>query len=176
MGPPVDSNYADRAAMHGLVFRYFDGGGMYRPHAGSGIVGGGFPRLNDGDIAQNDDDTRRCVWYDNAGRFHIDLGKSLRLARINTYSRHRSNRAPQHFSVWGSNGEAMPDPDIAKGKHAGWSLIAVVNTKKLGEGGIHGSSIGGSDEAIGPFRHLLWVVEDMGLGTFFTEIDIHAAD
>lgn len=176
MGLPVDSDYADRAAMHGLVFRYFDGGGMYRPHAGSGIVEDTFPRLNDGDVAQNDDDTRRCVWYDNAGRFHVDLRKSLRLARINTYSRHRSNRAPQHFSVWGSNEEVMPDPDIAKGKHAGWSLIAVVNTKELGEGGIHGSSIGGSDEAIGPFRHLLWVVEDMGLGTFFTEIDIHAAD
>jgi len=176
MGAPVPNDFADQASGNGVHFSYFDGNGEYRPHSGSGAVSDLLPRLNDGEAARDDDDTRRCVWYDNAGRFFTDLGQSLKLARINTYSWHRSNRAPQYFSVWGSNDDVMPDPDIAKDTHEGWALLAVVNTKELGEGGVHGSSIGSKDGTIGPYRYLLWVVEDMGLGTFFTEIDIHAAD
>jgi hypothetical protein len=50
----------------------------------------------------------------------------------------------------------------------------VVQTKELGEGGIHGSSVrpGPGDGPLGPFRHLLWVAENVGQGTFFTEIDV----
>ena len=55
-------------------------------------------------------------------------------------------------------------------------MIAVVNTKELGKGWIHGSSISARNGSLGPFRHLLWIAEDVGQGTFFTEIDIHAAN
>jgi len=176
MGPPVSDDFADQSSGRNLRFEYFDGGGEYRPHAASGAVSGTLPRLNDGDVAQNHDDTGRCVWFDNAGRFFVDLGRAVPLSKINTYSWHRSNRAPQYFSVWGSNAEVMPDPDIATDAHEGWTLLAVVNTRDLGDGGVHGSAIVGKDGKIGPYRHLLWVVENMGLGTFFTEIGIHAAD
>ena len=160
--------------VNGIVFRYYEDHGEYRPHSGSGAVGDALPRLNDGEVAQHDDDTKRCVWYDNEGRFYVNLGKSLELRRVNTYSWHRSNRAPQYFSLWGSNEKRMPSPAIKKGEHEGWTLIAVVNTRDLGAGGIHGSSVTGLNRPCGPFRYLLWVAEDMGQGTFITEIDIHA--
>jgi hypothetical protein len=134
------------------------------------------PRLNDGEVARHDDDTDCCVWYDNEGRFYVDLVRSVTLDRVNTYSWHRGNRAPQFFSLWGSNNEKMPSPAIKQGKHEGWTLIAVVNTKDLGAGGVHGSSVTAADESLGPFRHLLWIAEDVGQGTFFTEIDIHVAE
>jgi len=175
IGPPVDDDYADQASGYGVMFRYFDGGGAYRPHSQSGYVGDTLPRLNDGLVARNDDDTKGCVWFNSEGRFYVDLGRSLPLARINTYSWHRGNRAPQFFSVWGSNEERMPSVAITAGAYEGWTLIAVVNTKALGDGGAHGSSISDADNRIGPFRHLLWVAQDMGQGTFFTEIDIHVA-
>jgi alpha-mannosidase len=175
MKAPVADDFVDMNSGNGIFFRYHDGNGEFRPHAASGIVDYTFPRLNDGAVAENNDDTRRCVWYDNAGRFSVDLGRETRLARINTYSWHVSNRAPQFFSVWGSNEHGMPDPTFTADSHDGWTLLAVVDTRDLGDGGIHGSSIAGTEGSLGPYRHLLWAVEDMGLGTFFTEIDIHAA-
>ena len=176
MGPPSNSDYADESSGNDVAFRYFDASGKYRPHFGSGAVDGTFPRLNDGARAQNDDDTGRCVWYDNEGRFTVDLGGSVRLDRINTYSWHRGDRAPQYFSLWGTNGPHMPSVGFSKGGHDGWVLVAVVNTKELGEGGVHGSSVSAREGFLGPFRHLLWIAEDVGQGTFFTEIDIHVED
>ncbi len=175
MGAPGKHDFADLASGNAISFRYFDGSGTFRPHIGSGIVNDSFPRLNDGIVAEHDDDTSRCVWYDNAGRFYADLGQSVRLSKINTFSWHRTNRAPQYFSLWASNSDAMPNVDITKDDHAGWTLLGVIDTRDLGEGGAHGSSITAPEGSMGPYRYLLWAVEDMGLGTFFTEIDIHAA-
>ena len=70
----------------------------------------------------------------------------------------------------------MPSVGFSKGGHDGWVLVAVVNTKELGEGGVHGSSVSAGEGFLGPFRHLLWIAEDVGHGTFFTEIDIHVED
>ncbi|MFH1419423.1 MAG: glycoside hydrolase family 38 C-terminal domain-containing protein [Planctomycetota bacterium] len=177
MGAPVATDYADRASGNGAVFHYYSGGGKYTPHQGSGAVDDTLPRLNDGVAAQNDDDTERCVWYDCEGRFFLDLKRSVPIAHINTYSWHRANRAPQYFSLWGSNAEEMPSPGIKHSEHDGWTLLAVAQTRELGEGGIHGSSVRPSPgcESLGPFRHLLWIAEDVGQGTFFTEIDVHVA-
>lgn len=176
MGPPSSDDYADVSSGRGVRFAYFDGDGEYRPHPGSGAVDAAFPRLHDGEVAQNADDTQRCVWYDNEGRFHADLKASVPIQRINTYSWHVSDRAPQYFSVWGSNAESMPAADFKHGSSHGWTLIAVVDSRPLGTGGIHGSSIHAEESAtIGPFRHLLWIAENQGQGTFFTEIDVHAA-
>ena len=171
MGAPA----ADDAAA-GRPFRYHEGGGEWAPHWGSGPVDGSFPRLNDGLVARNDDDTSACVWYDNEGRFSVDLGAARELERVNTYSWHRSERAPQWFSLWGSAAETAPDPEFARGGHDGWTLLAVVDTRPLGQGGIQGSSVTGAGGApLGRWRHLLWVAQDVGNGTFFTEIDVHAA-
>ncbi len=175
IGPPTSRDYADAASDHGVVFRVFDGGGKYRPHSASGVKDGALSRLNDGEVSQNHDDTQRSVWYDSEGRFYCDLGKSITIDRVNTYSWHRANRAPQHFSLWASNAAEMPDAAITDKKHGGWTLLGIVDSKELGQGGIHGSSIHGGDGALGNYRWLLWIAEDVGEGTFFTEIDIHEA-
>jgi alpha-mannosidase len=173
IGGPVADDFADIASGKGVAFRYYAGSGEYLPHAASGAVDQVFPRLNDGVAAESEDDTRRCVWYENEGRFYVNLGRELRLTKINTYSRHRNVRAPQFYSLWGSDDEAMSDPAITNESHEGWSLLGVVDSRDLGGGGVHGSSIVGAEGSLGPFRHLLWIVEDVGPGTFFTEIDIH---
>lgn len=177
MGGPVRTDYADQASGVGVDFRFHSGDGKYSPHHQSGIQGDTLPRLNDGLFAQNEDDTKSCVWYDCEGRFHADLKQSVPLAAINTYSWHRANRAPQLFSLWGSNAEDMPSPDIRQGKHEGWTLLAVAQTTELGNGDIHGSSVKPAEGCapLGPYRHLLWITEDVGQGTFLTEIDVHVA-
>ena len=173
MGPPTKSDDIDRSTDHDFVFRYFDGQGRYRPHPRAGASGDTLPRLNDGRWAQNNDDTARSVWYDNEGRFYLDLKTSRRIERLNTYSWHRSDRAPQYFSLWGSNAKTMPSPNIHHGSTADWTLIAVVDTRELGKGGVHGSTIYAKDGAgVGPYRHLLWITQDVGNGTFFSEIDL----
>lgn len=177
-GPPSKQDDVDQSSGQGLVFRYLDGDGQYRPHPGSGLSGETLPRLNDGDAAQNDDDTQRCVWYDSEGRFHIDLQRSIGIGSIRTYSWHRSDRAPQFFSVWGANSANLPDPGFAHGQHGDWKLLGVVNSKELGEGGVHGSLIKPTQgqPSMGPFRYLLWIAENVGSGTFFTEIDVDVAE
>jgi len=176
MGPPVTTDDADRSSDHDLTFEFFDRDGEYTPHSKSGAIDHTLPRLNDGLVAKHDDDTNGCVWFDNPGRFYLDLMRSTKLVRINTYSWHKSDRAPQFFSLWGTTAEAMPKVDFAAGEHDGWALIAVVDTRPLGEGGIHGSSVSAKSGSLGPYRHLLWIVEDVGQGTFFTEIDVHAEE
>ena len=59
---------------------------------------------------------------------------------------------------------------------SGWSLIATVDTRDLGEGGVHASEVTGADGAMGPYRWLLWVSPAKQMGTFFAEIDIDFAD
>jgi hypothetical protein len=173
---PSKADYADASAGHGVAFHYFDGDGSYSPHPRSGAVGDTLPRLNDGEVAQNDDDTRKCVWYDNEGRFYADLAKATPVAAVHTFSWHRANRAPQRFSLWGSKAETLPDPGFQHGEGKDWTLLGVVDTSKLGEGGVHASVVSGKDGAsLGTFRYLLWIAEDVGEGTFFTEIDVDAA-
>ncbi len=175
IGPASRDDFADKASGHDVAFRFFDRDGEYAPHRRSGAVGDALPRLNDGDVAQNNDDTQRCVWYDNEGRFFIDLGRSVPIERVAAYSWHRDARAPQVFSLWGSNDKQMPPPDFASGKGTPWTLLAVVDTRPLGGGEVHGSAVTGDGKPLGPYRHLLWIAQDIGQGTFFTEIDVHAS-
>ncbi len=172
IGAPSRGDFADKSAGNGVVFRFFDRDGEFTPHRRAGAVNDSLPRLNDGDVAQSNDDTQRCVWYDTEGRFFADLGKSVPIERIATYSWHRDARAPQVFSLWGSNEESMPTADFTSGKESKWTLLAVVDSRPLGAGGAHGSAVTGDGKALGPYRHLLWITQDIGQGTFFTEIDI----
>ncbi len=177
MGPPSASDDADQSAGNGTEFRYFDRDRELRPHPKAGAVGDVLPRLNDGQSAENHDDTQRTSWWDNEGRFYIDLKQAMPIARVNTYSWHRAERARQFFSLWGANSDALPDPGFGHGQHGQWTLLAVVDTRELGRGCVHGSSIEPSagQTSIGSFRYLLWVTPG-GTGTFFTEVDIYAAN
>jgi alpha-mannosidase len=175
MGPPSKSDFADYSTGREINFRYFDRDREYRPHHRAGAQGDFLPRLNDGLVAENSDDIKRCTWWDNEGRFYVDLGAETRITRINSYSWHRDDRARQFFSLWGSNAAPMPDPGFSAGKPGEWILLAVVDTRELGKGGTHGTSVepASGQAALGPFRYLLWVAPQ-GPGTFFTELDIHA--
>jgi hypothetical protein len=63
--------------------------------------------------------------------------------------------------------------DVDQAIADGWQLIAQVNTRALGDGAVHASSISALKETLGPYRHLLWIAEHQVRGTFFTEIDVH---
>ncbi len=172
---PSDQDLVDASRGADRHFEYFDFRRNYPPHARSGAVGRTLPRLNDGDVARNHDDTQRCVWFDNEGRFHIDLGGPVTVDRIQTYSWHRSDRAPQYFSVWGASGSEMPDPNFRRGEQGAWELLGVVDSRPLGEGGVHASRIAGRGEReLGRYRWLLWIAEPARQGTFFTEIDVYS--
>jgi alpha-mannosidase len=162
-----------RAIRDGVTVRV--AGGL-QPHGNSGGGDGLLPRLTDGDVAQNDDDTGRCVWFDNgAGRFVMDLGESVPLVGVRTYSWHKSNRAPQVFSLWAAAGETMPAAAFTRGEGSGWTLLGKVDTAPLGEGGCHLSSITGRAGApLGTYRWLLWTCTEAGEGTFFTELEAEA--
>jgi hypothetical protein len=173
MGAPVSNDFVDTAIGSAARFLACNPDNKYPPHRRSGAVGDHLPRLNDGAVAQNNDDVDRCVWYDQQGRFYCDLGAPHKLDRINTYSWHRDERAPQFFSLWGASGEAMPGCDFAAGASEGWTLLGIVDTRDLGNGGKHCSSVHGLPAESDSYRYLLWVAEDIGQGTFFTEVDVY---
>lgn len=176
LATPSRQDFGDASLPRDIAFRALSPNGKYQPHQGAGLKGDRLPRLNDGLVARNSDDTDRCVWYDQEGRFFVDLGRDVALQRVNTFSWHKSNRAPQHFSLWGAGGDEMPDAEFEAGKHGEWTLLGVVNSSHLGDGGVHVSSVVGESGDLGKHRYLLWVAEDMGQGTFFMEIDVHAAE
>jgi hypothetical protein len=148
---------------------------MFLPHKDVRIENGTLPVLNDGQVSQNHDDLQRNVWYDSQGRFSADLLRPRNITEINTFSWHWFERAPQFFTVWGSNEAQMPPTDFVEADQAaGWDLIGYVNSRHLYDGQVHVSSLRRPDGPIGPYRYLLWIAEFTGNGTFFTEIDVQA--
>ena len=170
MGAPTSQ---DLAQGKGIVFRAVPG--FAKPHPRAGAVGDQLPRLNDGEFARNSDDTARNCWLDGgSARVSVDLEKSVPIARIDTYSWHRSNRSPQNFLLYGSDAEKA-DPAAPDLEAAGWKRIAKVDSRPLGMGGRHGSSILAAKGSLGAFRHLLWVLAPSGSeGLFLSEIDLYS--
>ena len=169
---------ADDAASrrNGVVFRLESNGGKLMPHKLVRIEDGALPVLNDGQLSQNADDLDRNVWFDREGRFNLDLLRPRKITEINAFSWHRFERAPQFFTVWGSNLADVPPTDFDEASQAeGWDYIGMVQTHPLYDGQVHASSLrspnGGS---MGEYRYLLWISEFVGNGTFYTEIDVHA--
>lgn len=161
-----------------IQFHLETNGGRYLPHQQVAVENEVLLRLNDGFVSRNNDDLDQNVWYDRQGRFSVDLLKPMRISAINTFSWHAFERAPQFFTVWGSNAVHMPATSFDEADEAaatGWELVGFVRTHQLGDGGVHASSMRRSAGSLGPYRHLLWIAEDTVRGTFFTEIDIHAA-
>ena len=174
-GAPSAADYADRHSGHGATIRYVEGYAL--PHQGAGARGHDLPRLIDGEMSQNDDDTQRSTWLDGGpARLVMDLGAEIEIDRINTFSRHRADRAPQKFVLYGAGGTSLPDP-AAKTLGGAWQRIEAVDTTPLGQGGMHVSSIAAKGEFLGRFRYLLWVMEPINeaeQGTFITELDVYS--
>ena len=152
--------------------------------------------LIDGCVADNDKKTRQAVFLTDAtghnGRIVLELGRSIELVEINTYSRHNSKgdqgaRGPQVYTLYGTNVE-QPGHYLATRGNI-WKKIAEVDTRPNSTGvdwsGMYGVSISAAEGAIGPYRYLLWdisstksplVKKDGRSQTFYVEFDVHTKE
>ncbi|MFT5130963.1 MAG: hypothetical protein ACI8W8_004596 [Rhodothermales bacterium] len=122
------------------------------------------PRLHDGK-ASADDDTANSTWFDGDDyAFMVDLGAAKDVARINSFSWHKSDRSPQKFTLAGSLDKET------------WTEIAKVDSTALGKGGKHGSSVLKGEGSLGNFRYLRWSARGNNHGCFFTEVDVFSLD
>jgi hypothetical protein len=117
-------------------------------------------------------------------RIQVDLGASVAIGEINTFSWHRNARAPQIYKVYGAVSPSNSAPDFTAAAFQddtalagiGYTLIGTVDTGAYGQGGQVGVSFAGE---VGSFRYVLFdLVPPPGGGgfraTFFGEIDIVA--
>jgi quinoprotein glucose dehydrogenase len=143
------------------------------PYKDAGADGRKLPRLNDGKLAANDDDTGACTWFEqHEARWVVDLGTAAELGRVDTFTWHKNARALMDIVVWGANGDKMPDPTTVN-PSVGWVKLGEANTGKLGEGGKHAASILNATGTLGTYRWVMW--QSKRKGTFFTEVAIYAA-
>ncbi len=176
MGTALSSDALDSARNPKASVAFVDG--FAPPHPKSGAAEGLLPRMNDGALPQNDDEPERVSFFDGAtGRLLIDLGEARVIHRINTYSWHKSDRAPQKFRCFGARSDAA-DPGSKELPSADWMLIAEVDSFALGEGGKHGSCIFNPGGSVGSYRRLLLELpaNAASQGTFVGEIDVLAGD
>ncbi|QDV71942.1 FecR protein [Planctomycetes bacterium K2D] len=152
-------------------------GGQWLPHPNVTVLKAGVvPALNDGLLSRNNDDLERNAWFNNQGRFTLDLLQPTLIRQINGFSWHRWGRSLQHFTVWGSNAETLPPIDFETSDEArDWEFIGLVDSRFGDPGGVHASQLTTSTGSMGPFRHLLWIVERSEQSTFFAEVDVHAS-
>ena len=128
--------------------------------------------MNDGIAAKNDDDLEHVFFINfNGARLLCDLKNEIEVGAVSTFSWHVRARAPQRFTLWGSNKE-KPNA-AAKDLKPDWVEIAKVDTQPLNDGGKHGSLIYNPAGSVGRYRYLLWQITKPGTGTFFTEMDIY---
>ena len=150
--------------------------------------------LLDGRGQSQPDSPAESVFFDDntPGALLLDLGRSLAINRINTYSWHQNRdsdvrvRAVQKFMLYGFVGDGAPaadDPLV----ETGWELLARVNSDDLfrvvqaaDRPAQQACSISGPRGSIGRYRYLLWEVQPT-LGrnlrslnnTFYSEIDVY---
>ena len=168
-------------AATGATFSIVDGGPPRMGGAGS------LNKLHDGKMPLNQDQPSENFFFEFAtieGRLKIDLGKVIPVAQINTYSWHKSDRGPQVYKVFASDGTAAnfnPAPRIgADPAKCGWKKIATVDTRphhKPKAGGRDGVSISDSSGSLGDFRYVLFEMfvtetNDTFGHTFYSEIDV----
>lgn len=151
-----------------------------------GYLNGSLRVLNDGVLAESDDQPGANFFFSYGsleGRFRMDLPGATDIARINTYSRHRSTRGPQVYAVYGSDGRSagfnVRPPIGVDPASCGWTKIADVDTRPSGgpSGGQYAVSLTGAAGPIGRFRHLLFLTfatetDDNWGQTFYSEIEV----
>jgi hypothetical protein len=172
---PVKDDAAAKAVLW-LVEGEVDGNGADLSALTDGLV----PKLEDEPAAN---------FFFNAGtvggRFRLDLGSVMEIARINTYSWHPNTRGPQVYKLYASDGtdpgfKAEPRGGVEPAT-CGWKLIAVVDTRPAqGDGGgQYGVSISDPGGSLGKYRFLLFAcvateVDDDYGNTFYSEVDVIA--
>jgi hypothetical protein len=148
--------------------------------------GGNPDKLNDGKVPTEEDQPSENFFFNagtEGGRLLIDLGDSIEIKQINTYSWHPGTRGPQLYKLYASNGKAegfnQQPKDRTDPQTCGWKLIAAVDTrpKEGAGGGQYAVSISDSNGTIGEYRYLLFDISsteqsDPFGNTFFSEIDV----
>jgi hypothetical protein len=149
------------------------------------LNGGNVDKLTDGRIPDEQDQPSENFFFNagtDGGRLLVDLGRSIDIRQVNTYSWHPSTRGPQVYKLYAGDGKAEDfnsqpkrgtDPQMC-----GWKLVASVNTRpKESPGGQYGVSIYDSNDTIGRYRYLLFDISrteetDPFGNTFYSEIDV----
>jgi hypothetical protein len=147
---------------------------------------GGLEKLTDGLRPKNDDDPSGNFFFSagtDGGRLLLDLGKEIDVLQINSYSWHNSDRGPQVYTLYASDGKGEGFNTAPKNsddpEKCGWKLIARVDTRpKDGEhGGQYGVNVSNSTGSLGSYRYLLFQISrtenrDPFGNTFYSEIDV----
>jgi hypothetical protein len=151
---------------------------------------GGISKLNDGAVTTGEDEPASNFFFAPAtdgGMILADLGRSLDIKQVNSYSWHPNSRGPQLYHLYASDGTAEKfNPKPARQQNpttCGWKLVAKVDTREKfnNAGGQYGVSISDTTGSLGKYRYLLFVVsrteddDDFG-NTFYSEIDIISKD
>ena len=152
--------------------------------------GAALDALTDGRIPKSDDDPKACVFFapnTDGGRLMMDLGAPRRLTQINTYSWHNSERSPQVYEVYASDGASAkfaPSPKRPQDPQAcGWRLLAKVDTRtKDMTRGQQIVSVTDTRGELGNYRYLLFDIHRTTSGktafdnTFYCEFDVVSKD
>ena len=144
--------------------------------------------LTDGALPGDENQPAANFYFDGTmtGRFVIDLGRSVSVRQINSYSWHTDNRAPQVYRLWAAAGSEKgfdPAPPVGTDPATrGWTPLADVDTRPAASGGTPGGQYGvsvahPSGQPLGGYRYLLFQpfvteVDDWWGNTFFSEIDV----
>jgi hypothetical protein len=184
--PPSRNDYADVSQGHAHI-RVLRG----RPMDGS-CGSAPVEVLLDGKGQSSGSAPRESFFFErgSSGLILLDLGKSIPVKKVNTYSWHDCDfvldhtRATQKYYLYGSS-RATPPETEGNLAGAGWTLIAQVNTDEF-FGFPQGAdrpaqqavSIMATDSgSIGKYRYLLWDVRPTNnLATFYGEFDVFRAD
>lgn len=148
----------------------------------------GLKALTDGLLPSMEDQPDANFFFadgSDGGRFLLDLGRSVAIAQVNSYSWHPDTRGPQVYNLFASDGADArfnPEPDGKTDPAAcGWKLLATVDTRSGDDdGGQYGVSISDASGSLGTFRYLLFdavpaETDDNWGNTFFSEINVIAA-
>ncbi len=148
--------------------------------------GGDVDKLHDGKIPIEEDQPSENLFFNAGtvgGRLLVDLGGTINIKQVNTYSWHPNTRGPQVYKLYAGDGKADDfNPRPRSGTDpatCGWKLVAMIDTrtKEKPDGGQYGVSICDSDGNIGKYQYLLFDISrtegfDPFGNTFYSEIDV----
>ena len=163
--PNVPSNSSNDQA-NGLTFSVIQG-------AFSGSVA----NLTNGVTQTSQDSPSQSFFFGDgvSGRIQVDLGSSLSISQINTYSWHTGARTPQNYKVYGAMTVPVSGPTFGTAAFQNSAALALlgyteITTVSNGSRGVSISNIGAD------YRYILFDMAQTGggFGTFYGEIDIHA--
>ncbi len=152
--------------------------------------GGSLDVLHDGQLPSMDDQPLKNFFFNagtDGGRIQVDLGRTIHVKRIGTYSWHSGARGPQVYALFAADGKAAgfyPGPKRGVDPtRCGWTFIANVDTrtKDNAGGGQYAVAITADKGVIGSFRYLLFEISpterrDPFGNTFYSEIDVLDAE